>query len=87
MNTNRRIKGPVLDVGECLQFIGICLFTTTSPGMKWVDYFRKTPTDIFGGYSISVNQFMSGNSFELSAMIPSSLLPLHFEVNFMKSHI
>ena len=31
--------------------------------MNLADYFSETPKDIFGGCSICVNQFMSGNRF------------------------
>ena len=64
VETNKTIKGPDLDFGEFLRFIGIWLLMTSNPGTNRADYFSENPIDIFSWCSICVNQFMSGNSFE-----------------------
>ena len=81
VETNRRIKGPDLDIGEFLQFIGIWLLMTAKPGTNRADYFRINPIDIFNGCSIRVNQFMSGNRFEniCSALKFTATLPPSFQ--------
>ena len=89
VNTNRIIEGPDLDFGESLWFIGIWMLITGKPGTKWADYFSKKPIDIFSGFSIRANQFMSGDIFEIicSAINFTSHhhpRPLTFEINFME---
>ena len=64
METNIRIKGPDLDFGEFLWFIGIWLVMTENPGTNQAEYFSEDPIDIFSGFSICANQFMSVNRFE-----------------------
>ena len=39
VETNKRIKGPDIDFGVFLQFIGICLLITEIPGTKRAEYF------------------------------------------------
>ena len=65
MDTNQGIKGLALEFGEFLHLIWIWLLTTEKPVTNWTEYFSETPIDIFGGCSICVNQFMSGNQFEI----------------------
>ena len=48
-DTNRIIKGPDLEFGEFLRFIGIWLLMTENPGTKWTEYFSENPIDIFSG--------------------------------------
>ena len=64
VDTKNIIKGPSIEFGEFIWFIGIWLFRTSNPGTTRVEYFSKNPIDVFSGVSIYVNQFMSGNSFE-----------------------
>ena len=69
MDTNRIINVPDLDLSEILKFIGIWLLMTANTGTNWAEYFRENAIDIFSGCSIHVNQFMSGNSFKISALL------------------
>ena len=64
METNKTIKGPEIEFSGFRQFVGIWLLIAANPGTKRVEYFSENPIDIFGGCSIRVNQFMSGNRFE-----------------------
>ena len=64
METNRIIKGPDLDFGDFLQFIGIWMLMKSNPGTNRVDYLRENPIDIFSECSIFVNQFIYGKKFE-----------------------
>ena len=64
VDTNNVIKGPAIEFGKLLRFIGIWLLMASNPVRNWADYFSKNPIFIFSGFSIRVNQFMSVNDFE-----------------------
>ena len=64
METSRRIKGPALEFCKFLWFIGIQLLITENHATDRTEYFSETSIYLFGGCSIGVNQFMSGNWFE-----------------------
>ena len=65
MDTNIIIKGPDIDSGDFLRFIGIWMLITENPGTNQVECFGKNPIYICSGCSIHINQFMSGNCFEI----------------------
>ena len=59
VETNRIIKGPDLDFEYFLRTTGIWLLITENPGTNRMEYFSEDPIDIFSGWSICVNPFMS----------------------------
>ena len=87
VDTNRIIKGPYLDCGEFLRFVGIWMLMIADSGTNWADYFSENSTDICIGWSICVNQCMSGNYFEIIcfALKFTAIPPPYFEINYIKS--
>ena len=61
--TNRIIKGPALEFGEFVRLIDIWMLIIDNPEKNWAEYFSDYHVDIFGGFSILLNIFMSRNSF------------------------
>ena len=49
VETNKRTKGPDLDFGKFLRFIGIRMFMTSNPVTNQEQYFIENPIDIFSG--------------------------------------
>ena len=83
VETNRIIKGPDLEFGGFLQFIGIWILTTSNSVTNQAEYFSKNPRDILSECSICINQFVSGNRFEsICSALKFTSPPT--EINFMK---
>ena len=49
VDTKKIIKGPDLDFGKFLRFIGIYMLMTSNPGTNWSEYFIENPIDLFSG--------------------------------------
>ena len=63
VDTNRRTEDPVLDLGEFLQINVIWILITENPVTNQMDHFCEYPIDLFGGWSISVNEIIYDNFF------------------------
>ena len=61
---NRIFRGPNIEFGELLYFIGIWLLMTENLCKNWAEYFNKNPRDLFIECSIRDNPFVSDNHFE-----------------------
>ena len=64
VDTNKIIKGPDIDFGEFLQFIGLWILMTANPETNQLELFSEHITDVFSECSIHVNRFVSDNHFE-----------------------